>query len=301
MKKLVISLIILSIIIVSGFVLRSDTPPNPVEPVIVEQEPVPYVSIYPPIIYPGDPVFITIHASSSPVSVLFGKKTIKTFSYNGKTHALTAIDFTEKIPVFDVVVTFEQGNVATTSVVITPREKIEKTFGIPEKLGGNTSEASKILIQNLAAENSSLANTQTASTTLWTQNFVYPLATFFITDNYGYDRNTVGQNIVHKGTDLRASIGTEVFAMNSGIVEIATKYTVYGNTVVIDHGLGVQTMYMHLSELQVKKGDKVEKGDVIGLSGDTGYADAAHLHISVRIAGISIDPMTFLKFFMVSL
>lgn len=293
--KIFLSITTIILVVVLGiFILKS----NSSNSVISKKESsLPTISIYPPVIYPGDPVFITINASSTTETILFDKKILKTFQYGGKTHALIPIDFSTKVFKHDIAVTLSNKMVATTSITITPREKIEKSLGIPAKLGGNTPEASKALVKNLAAENFSLNSIKTAPTTLWTENFSYPLSYIFVTDNYGYDRKTVGQTIVHKGTDFRAPTGTEVMAMNSGVVEIATKYTVYGNTVVIDHGSGIHTMYMHLSKINVKKGDRVERGDALGLSGETGYAGAPHLHISVRVNGISIDPMTFLKFF----
>jgi murein DD-endopeptidase MepM/ murein hydrolase activator NlpD len=132
---------------------------------------------------------------------------------------------------------------------------------------------------------------------LWSRAFQYPLKTVFITDDYGYSRNTVNQTITHKGTDFRAVVGTDALAMNDGTIRIARTFTVYGNTVVIDHGIGVQSLYMHLSKLNVKEGERVKRGQIIGQSGDTGYVEAPHLHISIKINGISIDPVTFLKFF----
>jgi murein DD-endopeptidase MepM/ murein hydrolase activator NlpD len=65
--------------------------------------------------------------------------------------------------------------------------------------------------------------------------------------------------------------------------------------VIIDHGAGVQTVYMHLSKIGVTEGQMVEKGDVIATSGDTGYAGNPHLHLTVRIWEIAIDPMKFLE------
>ncbi len=218
------------------------------------------------------------------------------FNYEGKTTALVPVDFNEKVLKHLVTVKFKN-KIATSTVILTPRKKIEKPLGIPEKLGGNTPAAATNLLNNLAAENYILNTVKTATTTLWTKPFQYPLTSIFITDPYGYDRQTVGDTIVHKGTDFRAQIGTPVTAMNRGIVRIARLFTVYGNTVIVDHGQGVQTLYMHMSKLNVKEGDIIEQGQVIGLSGDTGYADAAHLHISVKINVISIDPMTFMKFF----
>ncbi len=194
-------------------------------------------------------------------------------------------------------VKWENNETITKNIKITPRPKIEVPLGIPEKLGGNTPAAAQTLVNNLAKENLVLNTVKTATTTLWSKAFQNPLATIFITDNYGYNRQTVAQTIPHKGTDFRAAVGTEVKAMNRGVVRIARWFTVYGNTVVIDHGLGVQTLYMHMSRLDVKEGDIVELGNPIGVSGDTGYAEAAHLHISIKINGVSIDPMTFLGFF----
>ncbi len=165
------------------------------------------------------------------------------------------------------------------------------------KICGNTPQAAQNLVKNLAAENAIINNIKSENINLWTKAFRYPLENIFITDDYGYDRATGDETIVHKGTDFRATVGTEVRAMNRGIVRIAREFTVYGNTVVIDHGLGVQTLYMHLSKLEVEEGDVVNAGTLLGESGDTGYADAPHLHISVKISAVSIDPMTFLRFF----
>ena len=219
------------------------------------------------------------------------------FNYKNKPHALVAIDFNETRLKHKIQVRLKNGEELEKDVMITPREKIEKPLGIPEKLGGNTPEASKQLVNNLAKENAELNNVTTESTILWSEGFGDPLSYIYITDNYGYDRKTVGQTIVHKGTDFRAAEGTEVLAMNDGIVRIAKTYTVYGDTVVIDHGQGVQTLYMHLSKINVKNGDRVEKDEIIGLSGKTGYAAAAHLHISVKVNGVSIDPITFIDLF----
>ena len=89
--------------------------------------------------------------------------------------------------------------------------------------------------------------------------------------------------------------------MNRGVVRLSKKFTVYGNTVIIDHGNGVMTLYMHLSKRLVKEGSLVEQGQTIGKSGMTGYAEHPHLHISVRINNTSIDPLEFLKLFGVEL
>ncbi len=257
----------------------------------------PPVSIYPETIYPGDPIFITINASSTPKKISFDNKVIPSFYFNGANNALFATDFYEKKLQHRVSVELNNGMIINKDIVLTSREKIEKPLGIPEKLGGNTPQAGKALVNNLANENYVLNNIQSSSKMIWKQPFAKPLQNLFITDTYGYDRKTVGYTIVHKGTDFRAEIGTPVYAMNDGIVRIARNFTVYGNVIAIDHGQGLITLYMHLSKINVKQGDMVKIGENIGESGQTGYVSAPHLHISIKINGISIDPATFMKFF----
>ncbi len=254
------------------------------------------VTIYPEKIVPGNPLFITTHSTSTVSEIVFDGKKIPLITHDGLVHGLTAIDFNEKVLNHQVVVKLTNGEVIPVPIAVTPREKIEKPLGIPDTLGGNTTEASKMLIHNLAKENAEINAVTSGAVQLWKKGFTAPLENVFITDEYGYDRKTVGQTIVHKGTDFRAAIGTEVKALNTGVVKIARMYTVYGNTIIIDHGLGVQTLYMHLSQLKVKEGDTVNAGEVIGLSGKTGYAEGAHLHVSVKVNGLSIDPMVFLGF-----
>ncbi|MEK7646409.1 MAG: M23 family metallopeptidase [Patescibacteria group bacterium] len=254
------------------------------------------IFLYPETILPGDPVFVTIHATSTPVEVFVDGQIVPIFLYQGVPHALYAVDFNEKVLAHEVKVVFESGEVREVPFTITPRAKIERPIGIPEKLGGNTPVASKNLVNNLARENAEIARVTSSVTQLWEDAFVLPLTNIFVTDDYGYDRATVGQTIVHKGTDFRAATGTPVVAMNAGKVVLAKEFTVYGNTVIVDHGLGVHTLYMHLSHLDVKVGDTVVRGQLLGQSGVTGYANAPHLHVSLKVGGVSIDPMVFVGF-----
>ena len=89
----------------------------------------------------------------------------------------------------------------------------------------------------------------------------------------------------HTGLDFRVTTGTPVSATNNGMVILAQNLYFEGNCVIIDHGQGLLTLYLHLSEFKVKEGDAVEKGQIIGLSGGTGRATAPHLHFAVRWRG----------------
>src|SRR5664279_975748 len=124
----------------------------------------------------------------------------------------------------------------------------------------------------------------------WTGNFVAPVPSE-ISETFGTSRTFNGKLAsVHRGDDFRAPTGTPVHASNAGEVVLARELFYEGNCVVIDHGLGFMTMYMHLSKFDVQEGDKVEKGQTIALSGGTGRVTGPHLHMSVRWSGEYLDP-----------
>jgi murein DD-endopeptidase MepM/ murein hydrolase activator NlpD len=257
----------------------------------------PIISYLPKVVLPGYPVMVTITASSTVNEINFDSKKVSTFKYENKTRAFIAIPFEEKESIHNIGLKLSNGMVLNKVVSVKKREKVERPLGIPEKLGGNTKQAANNLINTLASENKSISGITSSPIPLWSKTFVSPLKDLKVTDEYGYNRDTVGRTIVHKGTDFHAELDTEVHAMNDGVVKIANLFTVYGNAVIIDHGLGLQTLYMHLSKLNVKVADKVVAGQVIGLSGQTGYVEAPHLHVSIKINGVSIDPVKFLEFF----
>jgi murein DD-endopeptidase MepM/ murein hydrolase activator NlpD len=99
----------------------------------------------------------------------------------------------------------------------------------------------------------------------------------------------------HFGLDFRVPTGTPVDAMNAGTVLLARFLYFEGNCVVIDHGQGLLTLYFHLSELKVKEGETLKRGDQIGLSGGTGRATGPHLHVAVRWQGTYLDPARLLQ------
>ena len=103
-----------------------------------------------------------------------------------------------------------------------------------------------------------------------------------------------GRQYYHSGLDLRAWTGTPIPAASAGVVAFADHMVVPGNMVIVDHGGGVFSRYMHLSDIQVTKGDKISKGQTLGLSGATGRVEAPHLHWEIVWKGVSADPLRFL-------
>jgi murein DD-endopeptidase MepM/ murein hydrolase activator NlpD len=96
----------------------------------------------------------------------------------------------------------------------------------------------------------------------------------------------------HSGADLHATTGTPVHATNRGRVVLAKPLFFTGNTVILDHGLGIYSLYAHLSRLDVRHGDIVKNGQIIGLAGATGRVTAPHLHWGMRVQGARVDPFS---------
>ena len=100
---------------------------------------------------------------------------------------------------------------------------------------------------------------------------------------------------MHQGLDFAVPKGTPVSATNAGTVLLASPLYFEGNCVVLDHGQGLLTLYLHLSEIKVKPGERVQGGQEIGLSGGTGRATGPHLHLAVRWEGVYLNPATLLS------
>ena len=129
----------------------------------------------------------------------------------------------------------------------------------------------------------------------WSGKFAAP-ANARTSDVFGTQRTFNGQvQSTHQGLDYAVPEGTPVAALNSGTVLVARPMFFEGNCVVLDHGQGLLTIYMHLSEFKVKEGEHVTRGEIVGLSGGTGRATGPHLHVAVRWEGIYLDPAILLK------
>jgi murein DD-endopeptidase MepM/ murein hydrolase activator NlpD len=129
----------------------------------------------------------------------------------------------------------------------------------------------------------------------WSGKFAAP-ADAAISDVFGSERIFNGKtSSPHQGLDFRVPTGTPVAAMNDGTVLLARPLYYEGNFIVLDHGQGLLTLYLHLSEFKVKEGDVVKRGQQIGLSGGTGRATGPHLHVAVRWQGTYLDPARLIQ------
>jgi murein DD-endopeptidase MepM/ murein hydrolase activator NlpD len=158
--------------------------------------------------------------------------------------------------------------------------------------------AKKIITTIQKKENVSLASVLSAidPNAYFHKPFADPLSNIQIVGNFGDIRAAKNYKIQHLGVDLKAAVGTPVFATNDGVVVfIGKNMPDYGNTIVIDHGLGIYSLYLHLSKFNVKKGQMVTQGQTIALSGATGYVLGPHLHFSIKVRGAALDPLTFIQ------
>lgn len=146
-----------------------------------------------------------------------------------------------------------------------------------------------------AEEEKRVVAAKTADRALWHGAFIQPRNTkvfsnFAETRRYLYQDAEVDTQ-VHLGFDLASLKQSPVPAANRGVVVFAGPLTIYGNTVIVDHGLGLQTLYGHQSSLAVKVGDQVENGQTLGHTGSTGLAIGDHLHFEVLVNGVAVTPV----------
>jgi murein DD-endopeptidase MepM/ murein hydrolase activator NlpD len=131
----------------------------------------------------------------------------------------------------------------------------------------------------------------------WQGTLRYPLDNPTFTSDFGTVRSYNGgpYNSFHRGLDFRGDASTPVYAAADGVVIFSDALQVRGNTIFINHGLGVCTGYMHLSQRLMTTGDIIKAGDLLGYVGDTGMVTGAHLHWEVRIGGVAVEPKQWVE------
>ncbi len=137
----------------------------------------------------------------------------------------------------------------------------------------------------------------TTKAALYTTGFVYPVDSIRITGNFGVQRilNNKPHNI-HNGVDFTGKEGDSVYAISDGIVRLAAENFYYnGNFILLDHGQGLTSIYLHLSKIFVSNDQIVKKGELIGLIGSTGRSTGPHLHLGVQWFDKRIDPMSLFE------
>jgi murein DD-endopeptidase MepM/ murein hydrolase activator NlpD len=118
-----------------------------------------------------------------------------------------------------------------------------------------------------------------------------------MTSPFGVQRYLNGKptGSIHAGIDQRSPAGIPVHAIDAGVVKIAREWNLHGRTVGVDHGQGLESIYLHMSKLAVGEGAILKKGDVVGYIGSTGRSTAPHLHWSIYVNGVPVNPLDWIR------
>ncbi len=246
--------------------------------------------------YQGDTVVMSFTGGARPVSGLFGSDKLKFFDYKGGVTAVAPVRPTQKAGNYALHVQFADGSSFDRTIRVRAKNFVTLSLGIPKELGLTT----KGLTTKLAEQKVSIDSAVSASTNkvYFGKAFGLPLANNTrIASTFGEIRKTGDSVIRHWGIDFGGPEGSAVGAMSGGIVKSVYYDAVYGKVVIVDHGEGIYSLYMHLREQKVKEGDVVQRGTVIGMLGKTGYSTAPHLHLSMKINSIPVDPARFVMAF----
>jgi len=175
---------------------------------------------------------------------------------------------------------------------IEPRRYPRVLLKVPERYTAPSPEDQREIAQD--KEIKAEVFKTTSSGREWQGSFAPPVQAA-ISDVFGVERVFNGSvESTHQGLDFRVPSGTPVAATNRGRIILARALFFEGNCIVIDHGQGLLTLYLHLSKFTVHEGDDVTKGQQIGLSGGTGRATGPHLHFAVRWQGVYLNPQVLL-------
>lgn len=173
--------------------------------------------------------------------------------------------------------------------VVTSRLSVDSSFSRPL----DSATAARVADENRRAVE--VARRAHETPRQWTERFARPRSSV-VTSSFGSGRVFNGQvTSRHLGIDFRGAIGDTVRAANRGIVALVDGFFLAGNVVYIDHGEGVVTGYFHLSKQLVAVGDTVERGQPIGLVGETGRVTAPHLHWSARYGAVTVNPFDLIR------
>ena len=265
----------------------------------------------------ADTATLNVSGSYSSAGVRVGDQTFRAWPMpGGKPGFFSLFAFAWNMPLDTIPVVYAAnaaGNDVTTplTVIFPKREQpvytqhqiqvteqfMQKVLGEldPNGTGSPVERFKKVNSEMRRANNKALADLRfkTADHFLWTQTFMRQEhsaaeATFADVRSYIYQGAKIDEQ-VHLGYDLAVTQHVGVQASNDGIIVYAAPLGIYGNCVVVDHGYGLQTIYGHMSQIQVHVGDTVKRGQVMGLSGMTGMAGGDHIHFAMQLDGVQID------------
>jgi murein DD-endopeptidase MepM/ murein hydrolase activator NlpD len=250
------------------------------------------IELKPEEVNPGDIIFLKADydTTSYPEAEFLGKK-IK-FHRTGEDYLIALIPVEVSTPPGDYTVSIKDGeerqnlNVKVKSYEFPSIKLTVSEEKVTLSAEDQTRVEEEYLLQNKLWEMS--------TEMVWNGGFIMPTDTP-VSEKFGIKRIfNEKKTSVHRGIDLKGKTGTPIRAINSGKVVLRKNLFYGGDTLVLDHGMGLLSVYMHLSEFTVSEDAMVEKGEIVGLVGMTGRATGPHLHMSVKLQGVSVNPLSLI-------
>ena len=241
----------------------------------------------------------TVHITSDPIvsaELVFGGKTIRFYGTKGALSAVVGVNvFTDPgWRPLRINATDGSGKTVTEDFNI----KIKKSFFPSDKMLFPPGKQARLVASKIKTDQDELSEMLKVETPkkLWSGKFLMPI-NGRITSAFGTYRLYNGRRLGdHRGTDIGGNpVGAKIKAANSGIVVFSKLLPTIGSVIVIDHGQGICSVYMHMSKTLVAVGEKVVKGQFIGKIGNTGLSTGPHLHFGVSVHDTRVDPLEWVR------
>jgi murein DD-endopeptidase MepM/ murein hydrolase activator NlpD len=237
---------------------------------------------------PGDPVLIRLRGVIAGTPIVYWGKEQLVLTPDGKDWVGVGRELLGEKPKTIPIQANLGGEVINSSIKLLPDPQAVQNVFMSQAVLSTLTEANRARERNiLNAAHSKSENTPR----LWKTAFIYPRPSVF-TSSFAQARFYKKDDVVnyHYGLDLAGKIGDPIYATNDGIVEVAGFYPIRGGLTGINHGAGVVSLYFHQSQILVKIGQRIKKGQLIGKVGNTGFSTAPHLHWEMRVRAEATDP-----------
>jgi murein DD-endopeptidase MepM/ murein hydrolase activator NlpD len=252
----------------------------------------PKIILSPKKIVPGGVMTVTVKGFKGTVTGTFRGREVHFNASKDSVKAVVGIDLSTEPAIYELVVTVN-GSTVSRDVTIAKKKYPVQRLTLPEGMVVLSPENEA----RVEREQKRIAAVWPVdSPRMWKGSFRDPLPGHEIGTPFGVRRiiNNIPKN-PHSGVDVNAEEGEPVRAPNDGVVILVDDQFFSGKSLVLDHGQGIYSMFFHLSEISVRFGQAVMKGDIIALVGSTGRSTGAHLHWGIRMQGAKVDPLALLK------
>lgn len=248
----------------------------------------------------GDTVFVRVRSDAGEITGNLGQERLVFYKKGNSNEWISflGIDADQKPGDYKIFVDTSNAEHLTKNIKVALADfSSEATAAAPSAAQtGITKE--KAVSNILKSDNPSINKILTKLTPepYFTASFSFPLSRIEKTGfSFGKFIGFAKDKLQHLGVDLKAAKDTNIYSVNDGKIVATFNLSNYGKTVIIDHGLDIFSLYLHLDEFKVSEGDMVRRGQLIGLSGETGYVTAPHLHFSMRVGASRVDPIDFIE------